>query len=320
MKNFLLFFLVFLSVLTIIPSGFAKEPNVLDLVPQADKLSIKRALRVAGPSAGELKKAIQTVEGEQRAGMIFLITNMPDHDLRALTADFLLDNVRYAYQIRQELPWGKTIPNDIFLNYVLPYVSVNERRDNWRPDFYQRFLKTAQEAATLEKAVAKLNIAAFAELQVTYDAVKRPKPDQSPYESMEAHYASCTGLSILAVDIFRSVGIPARLVGIPQWTDGGNHTWVEVWDNGVWHHLGANESEKYDEAWFNDKAAKNSDANNRENRIYAASFQKTRLKFLMVWAQKIRYVSAVDVTDRYKRQTYKCPQPAKGPAGCCLIR
>ena len=65
-------------------------------------------------------------------------------------------------------------------------------------------------------AVVFLNQKIFDELGVIY-STKRPKADQSPYESINAGMASCTGLSILLIDVCRSVGIPARFVGTPSW-------------------------------------------------------------------------------------------------------
>ena len=230
-------------------------------------------------------------------GMEFLLANMPEADKQLSTA-FLTENVRLAYQAMDEVPWGRGIPKDIFLNDVLPYASINERRDNWRKDFHGRFIKIAQNSGSIDKAVKALNACVFKKLRVSYHATRRPKPDQSPYESMQAHYASCTGLSVLLVDALRSVGIPARIAGIAQWADGsGNHTWVEIWD-GNWHALGAGEPAELDHAWFQQKASQTDAA----HPIYATSFQKTGLFFPMAWAPGLKTVYAVDVSGHYTKQ------------------
>ena len=70
--------------------------------------------------------------------------------------------------------------------------------------------------------------------------------------------ATCTGLSIMLVEACRAVGVPARMAGIASWPGrGGNHTWVEVWDDG-WHFVGAAEPDAkgLDHAWFVGDAAK----------------------------------------------------------------
>ncbi len=232
---------------------------------------------------------------QEQEGLDFLNAYMPVGDLKALKSDFLSENVRLAYQAMGEVPWGKDIPKDIFLNDILPYVSLNERREDWRGDFHRRFIEIAKSSKTIDQAVLALNKYVFETLKVSYSPTLRPKPDQSPYESMRAHYASCTGLSILLTDALRSVGIPARIAAIAMWPDeSGNHTWVEIWD-GQWHYIGAAEPMPLDHAWFTEKAS-HADA---RHPIYASSFKRTSLSFPMPWAPGLKFVPAVDVTDRY---------------------
>jgi len=233
---------------------------------------------------------------QQSESLAFLHVNMPDQDRVALKHDFLIEDIKLALLAIKEVPWGRDIPQDIFLNDVLPYATLNERRDNWRADFHRRFIKIARRSKSIDQAVIALNKYVFETLKVSYSADKRPKPDQSPYESIQAHYASCTGLSILLVDALRSVGIPARIAAIPIWADdSGNHTWVEIWD-GRWRYTGAAEPNPLDHTWFTVKASQT----DKKHPIYATSFKKTSLIFPMRWALELTYVSAVDVTARYK--------------------
>lgn len=260
---------------------------------------VTAALARAGANKPELLRALNEIPAEQYEGMAFLIANMPDRDLKELKADFLLENTRLAYAAMNDVPWGKAMPKDVFLNHVLPYASVNERRDNWRKDFRTKFLPLIKDCKTPGQAGVRLNQKMFPLVKVRY-STKRKKPDQSPYESIESGLASCTGLSILLVDACRAVGVPARFAGTPLWTNkSGNHSWVEVWDQG-WHYTGAAEpsGDRLDAAWFAGRAstAKRDDP---QHAIYAVSFKKTPLSFPMVWAGGANYVSAVNVTDRY---------------------
>jgi hypothetical protein len=269
-------------------------------VPAKYRAAVDQALKAAGRNARELKAALQLTPSNEREGMAFLIAHMPRRDLQRLGSRYLLENVRLAYAARREAPWGLAIPEEIFLNCVLPYAQLNERRDPWRQDFYTRFFKEARAKGSIERAALFLNQEVFARCQVAYHATKRPKPCQSPLESERAHYASCTGLAIMLSDALRSVGIPARVTGIPQWPGGtGNHTWVEVWDGG-WHYLGANESTAYDQAWFSASAAAISPDAPSRNRIYAASFRATGLTFPLAWSPDDHTVWAEDVTLRYQ--------------------
>ncbi len=105
------------------------------------------------------------------------------------------------------------------------------------------------------------------------------------------------------------MGVPARFVGTPLWTDNsGNHSWIEVWDNG-WHFTGAAEpnGEELDKAWFIDRASK-AKRDDPKHAIYAVSYAKTPLKFPMVWARDADYIHAVNVTDRYTQLAVKAPE------------
>lgn len=268
---------------------------------------VDAAFERAGANRLELQRAWNESPTAHREAMEFLIANMPDRDLQGLSADFLLENVRLAYQAWDESPWKNDLPKEIFLNNVLPYANINERRDTWRKDFRERFLPLIQDARTPSLAAARLNQTLFPLLKVRY-STQRPKADQSPYESIQSGTASCTGLSVLLIDACRAVGVPARFVGTPLWSDkSGNHSWVEVWDQG-WHFTGAAEpaGDQLDNVWFLDRAA----AARREDprhAIYAVSFQRTPLKFPLIWDRQADYVSAVNVTDRYVDRAVKPP-------------
>jgi len=268
------------------------------ILPKEYQQDVHNALLTADANQAELIATIKAVKEDQREEVAFLLANMPEHDLKNMKRDFLVENIELACKTRLETEWGKRLPKELFLNYVLPYVNVNERRDNWRRDFYSRFMPIAQKYETASDVVLKLNTAVFNKLDIRYHATLRIKPDQSPHESMEAGYASCTGLSILLTDACRAVGVPARLVGVPRWTGKrGNHTWVEIWD-GEWKFLGASENTPFNQTWFVGSAAK-ADASKVMNRIYAASYKRTGTHFPLIWDSTIRYVHAIDVTGFY---------------------
>jgi len=278
------------------------EAEMMNSLPKAYRSAVSTALdRAAADRRGELTAALKAATGPRRTALAFLIANMPARDLRSLPIDQLVENVALACRARAEAPWSKRISEAMFLNDVLPYAVVNERRDRWRADFYRRFKGKAFKCASPGAAAVMLNREVFKALKVTYHATKGRRPNQGPLESAELGWASCTGLSILLIDACRAVGIPARMAGIPQWPDGkGNHNWVEVWDGG-WHVLGAAESTKLDKTWFDAKTAKiaKTDPADRRHRFYATSFRKTDRHFPLAWAHSITYVPAVDVTAFY---------------------
>lgn len=267
-------------------------------VPKEYHALIDRTIATAGDNAKELKKALKEVPRNEREAVAFLISYMPERDAKSLSADFLLENVEYAYKARAEFPWAKEVPDSVFLNDVVAYANLNENRESWRKDFYERFKKYVAPCKTMREAIDSVNKNVRDELLVDYNT-KREKPDQAPYESMRQHMASCSGLSILLTDAFRAVGIPSRVAGTPAWHDDrGNHNWNEVWIDGLWRFTEYYPSDDLDQSWFLTDAGKAIKEDVRKA-IYAASFKPTGCYFPLVWDENIRYVHAENVTDRY---------------------
>lgn len=257
------------------------------------------ALKQCGSNRAEIVRALKEVPPAQRDGMQFLIENMPAVDLKSLPAAYLLDNVAQAYDAFGSAPWAKAVPQEIFLNDVLPYASLNECRDDWRRKLRAIAAPLVKDCKTPGEAAQALNRKFFGTVKVGY-STQRKKPDQSALESMESGKATCSGLAIMLVDACRAVGVPARVAGTPMWTNmRGNHTWTEVWD-GDWHFTGAAEQDPngLDRGWFKGDAAQ-AKPDEPEHMIYASSFRKTGLVFPLVWDRRIDWVNAVDVTSRY---------------------
>ena len=288
-KSSLMLFALFLSSCT--GGKYAGVPEKYhDLI---DQTMVK-----ASDNAKELEKALNEVPAEQKEGMAFLLAYMPERDAKELTADFLLEHVTYAYKARAAHEWAQAVPEEVFFNDVLPYASLNEKREAWRKDFYERFSKYVTSCKTIEEAIDSVNKNIRDEVNVDYNT-KREKPDQAPFESMRQHMASCSGLSILLTDAFRAVGIPSRVAGTPAWHDNrGNHNWSEVYVNGKWHFTEYYPSDALDKSWFLADAGK-AIKEDLEKAVYASSFKPADAYFPLVWDMDIRYVHAENVTDRY---------------------
>ena len=230
----------------------------------------------------------------------FLVENMPETDKAKLSSGFLTENLDLALKARATFPWAKDVPEDIFLNNVLPYAVFDEPRDPWRAGFFEKAAPLVKDAKTASEAAQILNRDFFKLINTHYDT-KRERTNQSPQESIGQGKATCTGLSIILVDACRAVGIPARAAGTPLWWDrSGNHTWVEIWDQD-WHFTGADESNEkgLNHAWFVENASK-ADENNPAHSIYATSWKKAHGAFPMVWSPRDVSVGGVNVTARYR--------------------
>ncbi|MEZ6197873.1 MAG: transglutaminase domain-containing protein [Planctomycetota bacterium] len=233
-------------------------------------------------------------------------------DREALSTEFRRENVRLALEARLAAPWGDLVPEEVFLDAVLPYANLDEPRDPWRAEFRERFRPLVAECRTPGEAALVLNREVFPALGVKYSTGRR-RANQSPRESIEQGLASCTGLSIILVDACRACGVPARVAGVANWRKkNGNHTWVEIWDGG-WHHTGAAEpSDRLDDVWFAADVA-HAVPGSADHGVWAASWGPTGHHFPLVWAPEDRSVSAVETTERYR------PQDAAAPEGVRLL-
>ena len=264
-------------------------------------LTALATLAAADPRADLKTATLAGAPADQLAAIGFLIDHMPQRDVALLKPGFLRDNVALAYQARQEFPWAKDIPEDIFFNDVLPYAVIDETRDAWRADFLKRFRPHAAGAKTVREAIIKVNAAIAKETGVQYNT-KRRAPNQGPVESMELKMASCTGLSILLVDALRAVGLPARITGTAMWTAiQGNHNWVEVWlpETQSWQFTeyggGPND---FDRGWLIADAAR-AIPGSVAHGVFSSSWKMSDGHFPMIWAMRNDSVPGVDVTQRY---------------------
>ena len=259
---------------------------------------------------GELIDLLGQLPPEERDEMAYLMAWMPQADLDTMSLDLLRENVAWACRAREEFVWCRELPEEIFLNEVLPYYVVDEVRDEWRGSLYALVKPVVEGATSLQEAAEAVNRAITDLTGVSYNTL-REKTNQSPRESMRQGMASCTGLSILLVDALRAVGVPARFVGTASWHDNrGNHSWTEVWFEGKWWVTEYVFPGTFGDAWFMADAGK-AQTDSRNYAVYATAFGTSGDWFPMVWALEEEVVSpdwskapqqiaAVNVTESYR--------------------
>ncbi len=286
-----------LIVLIFAVSLLSCNTDIYKDVPEQYIIMLESAFEKAGDNKDEIISALINSEKDKKEAVAFLISYMPERDLQELDSDYILENLRYAFKAREEFIWCSSLPDEIFFNEVLPYANINESRDNWRKDFYELFSPLVKDCDNIFDAIDSINQNIMEIVRVEYNTA-RLKADQSCYESMEIGMASCSGLSILLVNAFRAVGIPARFAGTPMWTNmRGNHSWVEVWIDGEWYF-----TEYYPDAlnksWFLADAGR-ADTEDPQHWIYAVSYKPTDLFFPLKWLENNDYIYAENVTQRY---------------------
>ena len=230
----------------------------------------------------------------------WLTSHIPVGESPLVTQEFMLAHTKIAFEAWTTAPWASQISEDVFREAILPYASISETRELWIANMRAVCLPLVAHATSPAQAAVILNQTVFNYFNVHYSTM-RERADQSPSESIKSGLASCSGLSIFLVDACRSVGVPARMVGVPMWMDGsGNHSWVEIWDGAAWRYTGADEpiGDQLDIGWFSDRASHQSNAN-PENGIYSITWRNTGILFPLVYDETRASAWCVDVTDRY---------------------
>ncbi len=204
---------------------------------------------------------LDTLSRMEREAMEFLYAYMPLSDLADYAPSFFLQQVRYAFKAREEMPWGKEVPEDEFRHFVLVYRVNNENLDTARMVFY-RELKERVQGMTIEEAALEVNH--WCHEHVAYRA--SDSRTSAPLATMKTSLGRCGEESTFTVTALRSVGIPARQCYTPRWAHcDDNHAWVEVWVGnttegseprdkncrGEWKFLGACEPDpRLNMGWF----------------------------------------------------------------------
>ena len=210
-----------------------------------------QAKQAALPNGDLFSVFNQQMTPDEKEALTFLYAYMPIGDITDYDGELYLDNIRSSFRARVEMPWGDSIPEDIFRHFVLPVRVNNENLDESRMVFYEE-LKARVKGLSLYDAVLEVNHWCHEKVIYTPSDART----SSPLASVKTAYGRCGEESTFTVAALRSVGIPARQVYTPRWahTD-DNHAWVEAWVNGKWYFLGACEPEPVlNLGWFNGPA------------------------------------------------------------------
>jgi len=193
------------------------------------------------------------LNSEETEALHFLYAYMALADITDYPTAFHAANVRSSFQAREEMSWGKDVPELLFRHFVLPSRINNEPLDGSRQVFFKE-LKSRVAGLPMKEAILEVNH--WCHEHVTY----QPSDGRTlaPLACVMTAIGRCGEESTFTVAALRSIGIPARQVYTPRWahTD-DNHAWVEAWADGEWYFLGACEPEAVlNLGWFNAPASR----------------------------------------------------------------
>lgn len=189
----------------------------------------------------------QLLTEEENMLLQFLFAYMPLNDLADYNGEMFLSHIRKTLKIRNSVPWGKHIPDHLFLHFVLPYRVNNENIEDSRVFLFDQLFNRVKDL-TLTEAILETNYWCHEKATYTGNDIRTV----SPLTLMRTTLGRCGEQSTLAVAALRSLCIPARQCYTPRWAHcDSNHAWVEAWADGQWHFLGACEPEaRLNQGWF----------------------------------------------------------------------
>ena len=248
MKKILISASIFALSLTANAQGqFISDANYRNTVENI----FKERVKTVGKTFYNTQK--ENLTDDEQEALKFLYAYMPLADVTDYPTSFFADNVRMAFKAREEMPWGKNVPELLFRHFVVPIRVNNEALDNARSVFYNE-LKDRIKGMSMMDAIIEVNH--WCHEKVTYQP--SDARTSAPLATLKTATGRCGEESTFAVAALRAVGIPARQVYTPRWahTD-DNHAWVEAWADGKWYFLGACEPEPVlNLGWFNAPASR----------------------------------------------------------------
>lgn len=252
MKNFNLFCISFLLIMLV--SCGEKEVHFISDAQQRQDVENDLKAKMAQLPNGDLFSIFDSeLSQREREALQFLYAYMPIGDITDYPGEYHKANVATAFRAKEEMPWGKDLPEREFNHFVMPVRTNNENLDDFRTTYYEE-LKSRVRDKSLYDAILEVNHWCHEHVNYKGSDVRT----SAPMATVKTSWGRCGEESTLLVTALRTVGIPARQVYTPRWAHcDDNHAWVEAWVDGGWHFLGACEPEPIlDLGWFNEPASR----------------------------------------------------------------
>jgi hypothetical protein len=152
-------------------------------------------------------------------------------DLSSITADFLIENIDYAFKAWQERPWARWLSFDQFCQFVLPYRGSNEPLDPWRKNLFNQYapiqgsLPDSTNPVAAARAINNDLLSWF-----KFDSRYYYHPtDQGLTEMLAAKKGRCEDMTNLTIYAMRANGLAVTSDYTPYWSDtSNNHAWNAI--------------------------------------------------------------------------------------------
>jgi len=226
-----------------------------------------------------------------------------------------------------DLPWTQEYDDDMFLNFVAALTHFDEPADAWSSLLGGRLhpFELAEKKTTLKQVARYVvdHIWTCFEGEPAIEFKEGQTPESlSVIDILRSKHASSEGLSIFLANGLRSVGVPARVVGVAKWNEkevgkDGSYAWVEAYFDGKWNFIDAVPGNtEWNSAWFTESGLAQKSVSQGITQI-ATPVWDEELKttdYLLPWSKKglkastevegvpvFRKMAAIDRTNWYKK-------------------
>lgn len=151
-------------------------------------------------------------------------------DHKQLQADYLVKNIDLAFLAKEKYSWCKKLTTEQFNNYVLPYRIGNERLNNWRSYFYQKYQSLADSCEQVQFNAIDFCIRLNNEIKkdISYNSACSILPGHDDYSQViERKQGDCIGMTHFATWAMRSLGLAIAKDEAPYW---GNYDYGHSWN------------------------------------------------------------------------------------------
>ncbi|PKK84008.1 MAG: hypothetical protein CVT49_06165 [candidate division Zixibacteria bacterium HGW-Zixibacteria-1] len=155
------------------------------------------------------------------------------YDVDSITADFLINQIDYAFRAWRERPWAKALTYDQFREYVLPYRGSDEPLEEWRQYFWDKYNgidSIMYDPNDPIEAASIINDSVMSWFKFDRRYYLHPT-DQGLSEMLDTKMGRCEDMTNLTIYAMRANGLAVTSDYTPYWANAGNnHAWNAIVD------------------------------------------------------------------------------------------
>ena len=223
--------------------GVVPDDFIIGVVHLRDRhpAAVWEVLDYSGENRSELEYVLNyySCDQEKKAAAEYLIAGMKDkyglgpegeknYDARAITADYLIDNIEDAFFQYRSRPWNRNLSFKDFCELLLPYRIHNEPISYWRESFRKEFGHVLDTLSDKTDILAVTNaVGRVIDQRCWVLDYSIPNQNVLPDSLNTVRRGDCQAMCDFYLFVFRSLGIPSAT---DRYKVGNIHSWNVIRD------------------------------------------------------------------------------------------